>query len=187
MNVSINLLHEKNDYKKWRDIAKISRTIVIVFGVMVLTTLLVIFLLRQNVKASIAELENKQDQLTKAIIKKQDKETRIILLNKKYEGMLRVVADDMPSLDYFNMLYNIAPQSTESVQIIQIRFDKTREADVVLEFANVAALSAFLSDVESDVFADSFSEIRYNTISFSEVVPGALSITLHVKFNTENQ
>lgn len=159
MKKQINLLVNREDYKKYEDFffyfKNATYGLVIIF--LITSVFFLINLINQN--KQIAYLTLKKTNILKIINLNAEKYVQLNYLNKKYNDLNNFLKDDAHSLFYYSILNNSLKDSSGSSQIKKFNIDKNRKFDLTITFNDFTSLNNFLKFIENDKFLKHFEKI----------------------------
>jgi hypothetical protein len=169
MKKHINLLIQKNDYKKKETIFYRLRIITGVLAIISIISLFIIFFLQQQINSEYQKLLSKKEDYLRQITKKKEIEKQILYFNEKSNVFKQILKNDVNFLPYYRILRAYLLVSTESADINFIKYDNKKTVEFVLSFSNYIEMYNSLSNFEDKKFLTIFDNLILNSINFSEM------------------
>lgn len=182
MSLDINLLHQHKTSKFIQKAVFVVRMTTIALGLLVLSTLLLLFFLKKNIERTINKKTVYHNETMARIAKNQDKEASILLLNQKYKEIERLLKSEPPLTNYYETLINELPNASESGKLTGLTIQKKGSVTAQISFPNMLAMTKFLSKLESEDFREHFTSVKTSSIAFTGDEGKELFFTLDVQF-----
>lgn len=163
----INLLVNREQYRKL-EIFFYRLRVFVVFVVIILSlALLTILTFFVKQKKTISALLEQKKFLLESLKSKENEESKIIFLEKKYSALKEFMKDDAHFLPYYNLLNTALSESTQSSQLKLFKISKNRDVDFIVSFSNFSELMNFFKFVESENFLKNFENITLKSFTIN--------------------
>lgn len=155
----INLLFNKEDYRKIDNFFYRVRLLVTIMAVFLLLISIFFFfvLLNQNKQLNLL-LEEKKSALA-SLKNRENESAKVIYLEKKYRLLNEFLKDDAHFYPYYALLNSALSETTQSAQLKLFKINKNRDVDFKVTFNNFSELTLFLRFVESEKFIKNFENL----------------------------
>lgn len=155
----INLLFNKEDYRKIDNFFYQVRLLVTIMAVFLLLISIFFFfaLFNQNKQLNLL-LEEKSSALA-SLKNRENESAKVIYLEKKYRLLNEFLKDDAHFYPYYALLNSALSETTSSAQLKLFKINKNRDVDFKVTFNNFSELTLFLRFVESEKFIKNFENL----------------------------
>lgn len=161
----INLIVNREDYQKYQNYFYYLKILIIVLGVLFLTTFLVYFIDLQKRNGVNDKLDKQKAFYLEILQEKKGDEAKIFYLQKKYSDLTLFLKDDSNSAPYYNLLTYTLKESSQSSQIKSFSIDKDHAFTFTIVFQNFDELLNFFKFIESDSFIKNFENISLKSFT----------------------
>lgn len=182
MILDINLLQKRKHSKNLDQFIAMFRSATILFGGITIISLVVLFLLINNVQKSLESRRARYDSIMSTIAQSQQQETAALLLHKKYIEINNILSKEPNYLQQFDTIMGDLPQASSSGALTSLAIIRGGKVTAKLTFNDILSFSKFLTYIESDEFKERYATVKSSQISFSGTNPELLTFTLDVTF-----
>lgn len=155
----INLLVNREDYRKYENYFEQLKLLVAVLTVILFIFFIFFYLFLKNKFNLYEEMNLQKKTYLQLLAERKNDEAKINYIQKKYSDLNIFLKDDAASAPYYELLSDAIRDSSESANLKSFEIDKNRMSSFTISFSTFDTLMNFLKFAESKTFIKNFENI----------------------------
>ncbi len=161
----INLLINREDYKKYEVLFSWLRIVTVIIVCLFIIVSLFFFFVNADQTKQLDSLLSQKQSLLQSLKNRQVDVAKLSYVESKYQSLSEYLKDDAYSYPYYNLLTAALTPSTGSANLKSFNINKNRDVSFIVAFNNFAELMNFFRFAESEKFLNSFEKISLKSFS----------------------
>lgn len=156
---NINLIINREDYKKYEDYFEYLKIALIVLIFVFFSFFFILFLILKNKTDFEKKLSLQKITLLEILKDKKTDEVKINYIEKKYQDLSTYLKEDAFPSPYYAFLNSALQESSEAARLKSFEITKSRDAVFTIAFTDFPQLMSFFKFIESKTFLKNFETI----------------------------
>lgn len=162
---SINLIINREDYKKYENYFVYLKIVLTIFTIFFFILFIILFTIIKTKSDKESNLLLQKESLINILKDKTSDEVKINYIEKKYQSLNTYLKDDAFSSPYYALLSSALQESSEAAKLKTFEINKDRDVVFTIAFTDFSELMSFFRFIESKIFLENFETISLRSFS----------------------